>query len=119
MPTPRATPMTSESATTIPETWSVTRRPLPRNGSAWRMTSMPAIPDLADTDRVAALEQPERQEDGGARDQVHGRHHGVDLDDPEGVEVDPLRAVGELGHGDHAGDRGVLEERDHRVAHGR
>ena len=34
------------------------------------------------------------------------------LDDAEGLDVDPARLEGQLGHGDRRGDRGVLEERD-------
>ena len=62
-----------------------------------------------------ALDQPQPEQQRVAGHQVHRRRHQIDLDDAEGVEVDPLRAVGELGHRDDRGDGRVLEQRDEGV----
>src|SRR3954454_15398827 len=108
---PKRTPRASERTTTIAETWRVVSRPLVRKGRDWRATSKASGPS-----RVAPLEQAQQEQDGVAADYVHRRDDRVDLDDPEGVEVDPLRPVGQLRHADHARDRGVLEQRDEGVA---
>src|SRR3954453_1264129 len=96
---PKRTPSASERTTTSAETWRVVSRPLVRKGRDWRAT-----PKVSGPSRVAPLEQAQQQEDGVAADDVHRRHDRVDLDNPERVEIDPLRPVGQLGHADHARD---------------
>src|SRR4051794_23270877 len=96
---PNRTPRASERTTTRAETWRVVSRPLVRKGRDWRATSKASGPG-----RVAPLELAQEQEDGVAADDVHRRHDRVDLHDAEGVEVDPLRPVGQLRHADHARD---------------
>jgi aryl-alcohol dehydrogenase-like predicted oxidoreductase len=81
-------------------------------GEMTAVTFLRQMAELSGLPPKAALEKAQGEEDAVAGDEVHRRHHSVDLDDPEGVEVDPLGRVGQLRHRDHGGDRGVLEQRD-------
>src|ERR1700749_3921231 len=104
--TPSAKPKIVPPTMAMAASCKVTASPAPRNAAFLTITS-----SIGDT-RVHAL--PREPRDGLAehrdQQQIEQRDHDVDLEGAEGLSLDGAGLIGELGDGEHRGERGILDE---------